>query len=189
MPRRLTGQAGDPCQLPPTIKSRGKQTAVGDKAAKLNKPAASTGDATALSPSPSLETTLFDRLLAMHGDRIKRTLTVQYRYGLGLRLGSSHSMHERIMAFPSHEMYDNLLIADDAVKGRLLSDLVAEPSEAQADELIEPLVFFDTAGADFFERSDAEDSLHADSKSNENEATIVVRHVDALVRRGARGGG
>lgn len=87
------------------------------------------------------------------------------------------------MAFPSREMYDDLLTADDAVKERLLSDLVPEASDAQAEELIEPLVFFDTAGADFLERSDADDSLHADSKSNENEATIVVRHVDALVRR------
>lgn len=32
-----------------------------------------------LSPPRSLETTLFDRLLAMHGPRMKRMLNVQYR--------------------------------------------------------------------------------------------------------------
>lgn len=91
-------------------------------------------------------------------------------------------MHERIMAFPSREMYDDQLVADDDVRDRLLADLVPDATDDQAEDLIEPLVFFDTAGATFFERSDAEDSLHADSKSNENEATIVVRHVEALVR-------
>jgi hypothetical protein len=40
----------------------------------------------------TLETTLFDRLLALHGTSIKRMLTVQYR------------MHEKIMQFPSAEL-------------------------------------------------------------------------------------
>jgi hypothetical protein len=40
----------------------------------------------------TLETTLFDRLLALHGPAIKRMLTTQYR------------MHEKIMRFPSDEL-------------------------------------------------------------------------------------
>lgn len=91
------------------------------------------------------------------------------------------------MSFPSAEMYDGRLVADDAVKARLLTDLVVEADpDPPSDELVEPLVFIDTAGSSMFERSDADDSLHADSKSNENEATLVVRHVETLVRRRRR---
>ena len=85
--RRLISQAGDPCQLPPTIKSRGNKG--GGKAPVDAAPATTTdaqGRVLALKPSASLETTLFDRLLSMHGDRIKRTLTVQYRCAHSVRL-------------------------------------------------------------------------------------------------------
>jgi hypothetical protein len=47
---------------------------------------------TLATPRMTLETTLFDRLLALHGTSIKRMLTVQYR------------MHEKIMQFPSAEL-------------------------------------------------------------------------------------
>ncbi|RMX80651.1 hypothetical protein D0868_16118, partial [Hortaea werneckii] len=63
------------------------------------------------SSSASLETTLFDRLLALHGPTIKRMLTTQYR------------MHETIMAFPSAALYDSKLQAADSVRARLLKDL------------------------------------------------------------------
>jgi DNA polymerase alpha-associated DNA helicase A len=76
-----------------------------------------------------MATTLFDRLLKLHGSSIKRALNVQYR------------MHEKIMRFPSDAMYGGSLIAADGVKARKLSDLDGvQPDE----ELDEPVVFIDS---------------------------------------------
>jgi DNA polymerase alpha-associated DNA helicase A len=87
-----------------------------------------------LKPPSTLETTLFDRLLKLHGSRVKRALNVQYR------------MHEKIMQFPSDAMYGGSLIAADSVKARRLSDLEGiEPNE----ELDEPVVFIDSLFPEF----------------------------------------
>lgn len=162
--------AGDHLQLPPTIKSLNSKSKP-----KKSKDA---GDAVS---GPSLETTLFDRLLALHGPSIKRMLTTQYR------------MHEKIMRFPSDELYEGKLVAADAVRARLLKDL---PYEVEAnDETSEPLVFIDTQGGDFPEKAEEDDeptkksirsSLFGDSKSNEMEAALVRLHVKALVDSGVR---
>lgn len=159
--------AGDHLQLPPTIKSLNTKTKTTAKeGGKVPKGA-------------TLETTLFDRLLALHGPSIKRMLTTQYR------------MHEKIMRFPSDELYDSKLIAADAVKDRLLKDL---PYDVQAcDDTTEPLIFIDTQGGDFPEKEDDEEapknakaSLRGDSKSNEMEALLVKQHVRALVDAGVK---
>ncbi|KAJ4860806.1 AAA domain-containing protein [Trichoderma breve] len=146
--------AGDHLQLPPTIKS-------------LN------------SKVKAKETTLFDRLLALHGPSIKRMLTTQYR------------MHEKIMRFPSDELYDSELIAADAVKARLLKDL--EYDVENNEDTTEPVIFIDTQGGDFLERNEDDDkenpkkgSLHGESKSNEMEAALVRLHVKQLVEAGVR---
>lgn len=126
-----------------------------------------------------LEVTLFDRLLALHGPEIKRMLTTQYR------------MHEKIMAFPSAELYESKLIAAEAVKSRLLKDL---PYGVEAtDETSEPLVFIDTQGGDFPETKEEEEvgkragkGMLGDSKSNEMEAGLVLQHVKKLVAAGVR---
>lgn len=129
----------------------------------------------------SLETTLFDRLLALHGSSIKRMLTTQYR------------MHERIMRFPSDELYGSELIAADAVKARLLTAL--EYDIEDGEDTNEPLIFIDTQGGDFPERNEEEDkdnpkkgksSLHGESKSNDMEAALVRRHVKQLVGAGLK---
>lgn len=154
--------AGDHLQLPPTIKSNPKSD--GGKAGK--------GES-----GYNLETTLFDRMLALHGSSIKRMLTTQYR------------MHENIMAFPSTALYESKLIAANAVKTRLLSDL---PHVHDTDDTREPLVFIDTQGDDFAEQPEDEDdpsatprkSLLGGSKSNELEAGLVKMHVKALVEAG-----
>lgn len=159
--------AGDHLQLPPTIKSLNSKT----------KPKAKEGEK--LSKGATLETTLFDRLLALHGPSIKRMLTTQYR------------MHERIMRFPSDELYESKLIAADAVKDRLLKDL---PYEVEAnDDTSEPLIFIDTQGGDFPEKQEEQDSaksvkasLYGESKSNEMEAALVKQHVRSLVDAGLR---
>ncbi|KAJ0121072.1 dna helicase [Diaporthe amygdali] len=159
--------AGDHLQLPPTIKSLNSKT----------KTSAKNGDK--VPKGATLETTLFDRLLALHGPSIKRMLTTQYR------------MHEKIMRFPSDELYDSKLIAADAVKDRLLKDL---PYDVQTcDDTTEPLIFIDTQGGDFPEKEDEEEtpkkakaSLRGDSKSNEMEALLVKQHVRTLVDAGVK---
>ena len=162
--------AGDHLQLPPTIKSSNSHS----KPAKDKlEPQKTKKDM----PSTTLEVTLFDRLLKMHGSSIKRMLTTQYR------------MHEKIMRFPSDEMYESKLIAADAVKARLLTGL---PYDVQdTDDTREPLLFYDTQGGDFPERAEDENAdktskgaMLSDSKSNEMEAVLVNIHVQNLVNAG-----
>lgn len=156
--------AGDHLQLPPTIKSLNSKT----KPKSKDVPKGAT-----------LETTLFDRLLALHGPSIKRMLTTQYR------------MHDAIMRFPSDELYESKLIAADSVKDRLLKDL---PYEVEAgDDTTEPLIFIDTQGGDFPEKEEDENSpkgvkasLHGESKSNEMEAALVKQHVRSLIDAGVK---
>lgn len=197
--------AGDHLQLPPTVKSRdtkklstntkskekeknnGKDKHKGQAAVKeeddkrdqiektLKESAGSTNGLT-------LETTLFDRLLSLHGPSIKRMLTTQYR------------MHSTIMAFPSAELYEGKLAAADAVKSRLLKDLPYEV--ADTEDTREPLVFWDTQGGDFPEMVEEEDeggggkvsksTLLGDSKSNPSEALLATRHVSRLVEAGVK---
>jgi len=161
--------AGDHLQLPPTIKS----TASKPKAEK---------DTTDSKAPSSLETTLFDRLLTLHGPSIKRMLTTQYR------------MHEKIMRFPSDEMYESALLAAPSVANSLLTTLPYPVEET--DDTIEPLVFYDTQGGDFPEAADSysdppadgkppsKGSLLNDSKSNPSEALLVKKHVSKLVAAG-----
>ncbi|CVK89028.1 related to HCS1-DNA helicase A [Fusarium mangiferae] len=161
--------AGDHLQLPPTIKSSN---------AKVKAPVKDGGTVT---KGTTLEITLFDRLLALHGPSIKRMLTTQYR------------MHESIMRFPSDELYDSKLIAADVVKHRLLKDLEYEVQDNE--DTNEPVIFIDTQGGDFPEKNEEDDKetprkgragLHGDSKSNEMEAALVQQHVRQLVGAGVR---
>ncbi|KAL0938988.1 uncharacterized protein CTRU02_205598 [Colletotrichum truncatum] len=162
--------AGDHLQLPPTIKSLNS---------KVKK--APTEDGEKQIKGMTLETTLFDRLLALHGSSIKRMLTTQYR------------MHEKIMRFPSDELYDGRLIAAEAVKERLLKDLPYEVEDTE--DTNEPLIFIDTQGGDYPEKSEDDDkdavkkakfSLHGESKSNEMEAELVRQHAKSLVDAGVK---
>lgn len=158
--------AGDHLQLPPTVKSAVQKSKEADQNGERQK----TGDF-------SLETTLFDRLLSMHGPGIKRMLTTQYR------------MHEGIMRFPSDELYESKLVAAESVSSRLLTDLPYEVEET--DDTKEPVVFWDTQGGDFTEKVEDEDvakkeALLGESKSNDMEALVVARHVDNLVQAGVR---
>ncbi|KAJ9662828.1 hypothetical protein H2201_005909, partial [Coniosporium apollinis] len=164
--------AGDHLQLPPTIKSLNSK-------AKPPKEAKAAKDENVVK-NMTLETTLFDRLLALHGPSIKRMLTTQYR------------MHEKIMAFPSKELYEGKLVAADGVKARLLKDLPYEVKDTEDSR--EPVVFWDTQGGDFPEKTEDEEvgkkagkgmSL-GESKSNELEAALVKLHVRNLVDAGVR---
>lgn len=163
--------AGDHLQLPPTVKSSVKGSNSMIDIVSGSHPSNSMLEA------ESLETTLFDRLLALHGPSIKRMLTTQYR------------MHEKIMRFPSDELYESQLIAADSVKGHLLTSLPYLVQET--DDTTSPLVFWDTQGGDFLERFEIDDdfkktraSIMSDSKSNEMEALLVKHHVQNLIVAG-----
>jgi len=160
--------AGDHLQLPPTIKSMNSKIKPKDKK-----------DEEGHIKGMTLETTLFDRLLKMHGPGIKRMLTTQYR------------MHEKIMRFPSDELYESRLVAADGVKARLLKDLPYAVEETE--DTIEPLIFFDTQGGDYPEKSEEEEvdkkagkGMMGESKSNEMEALLVRQHVKNLVDAGVK---
>jgi DNA polymerase alpha-associated DNA helicase A len=167
--------AGDHLQLPPTIKSTELETKKKISKTKSQEPE---GDSSSKSlKGVKLEITMFDRLLALHGPSIKRMLTTQYR------------MHEKIMQFPSDELYEGKLIAADFVKDRLLKDLPYDVEET--DDTKEPVVFIDTQGGDFSEKAEDEDlamkgGLLSESKSNEMEAKLAVNHVESLIDAGIR---
>ncbi|KAG9661741.1 DNA helicase, partial [Aureobasidium melanogenum] len=156
--------AGDHLQLPPTIKS---------SSSKSTKQNSTTGQG-----GVDLETTLFDRMLDLYGDSIKRMLTIQYR------------MHEKINAFPSAALYESKLMAAESVKARLLKDLPYDVEETE--DTTEPVVFWDTQGGEFHEKTDDDDepksksSLLGESKSNELEAAIVKKHAQSLVDAGVK---
>ncbi|RUS13904.1 AAA domain-containing protein, partial [Endogone sp. FLAS-F59071] len=155
--------AGDHLQLPPTVKY---QTQIPSTTA-LSAPHA-------LSPSHvTLSTTLFDRLLSFHGPRVKRMLTIQYR------------MHDAIMHFPSTELYDSQLVADPSVAKRLLCQM---EGVRETEYTGVPVVFIDTAGCGMEEGKEEEMVGEGESKWNEGEVEIVVKHIEALVEAGVREG-
>ncbi|EIM87529.1 P-loop containing nucleoside triphosphate hydrolase protein [Stereum hirsutum FP-91666 SS1] len=131
-----------------------------------------------LRPPRTLETTMFERLEKLYGPGIKRMLTVQYR------------MHEQIAQFPSQVMYNSKLQAHPSVASHLLCDLSNvntdgddnskdEEDNVDKEVLRTPVVFFDTAGCEYFERTEGDGD--EGSKCNENEATVVRKWVEQLV--------
>lgn len=95
------------------------------------------------------------------------------------------------MRFPSDELYEAKLVAADGVKARLLTELPYEVDETE--DTIEPLIFFDTQGGDFPEKSEEENvdkragkGIMGESKSNEMEAALVKHHVQNLVDAGVK---
>ena len=144
--------------------------------------------------STSLTTTLFSRLLALHGDGIRRMLEVSYRF------------NNKICSFPSRRLYGGALVAAKAVKDRRLTDLEGVYDE----EMEEQVIFIDSelelwrlwwlaksgllmgcvfgvvctaAGAGMYERAPEgkQGSYGTESKANENEAQLCLEYVDELV--------
>ena len=172
--------AGDHLQLPPTIKSLDSHHSPPTET--KSHPNVQGTDKPNSGPS-TLETTLFDRLLSLHGPSIKCMLTTQYR------------MHASIMAFPSAAMYSSKLLAAPSVAARLLTHLPYPVIETE--DTLAPLVFWDTQGGDFPEldiqhnnnNDDAPSKstlLNDSSKSNPSEVIVVERHVAALVEAGVK---
>ncbi|KAI9791533.1 MAG: hypothetical protein M1833_001517 [Piccolia ochrophora] len=161
--------AGDHLQLPPTVKSLNSKAKTRDADGKRENRGGGT-----------LETTLFDRLLKLHGQAIKRMLTTQYR------------MHEAIMKFPSEELYGGHLAAAEGVEHHLLTDLPYEV--ALTDDTSEPVVYWDTQGGNFPEKSEDSEvqprkaTALGESRSNDMEAALARLHVVHLVEAGVRPG-
>ncbi len=121
---------------------------------------------TVLSPEAArqgLSRSLFERLLEAHPN-------------IGRMLCEQHRMHERIMAFPSRELYAGALRAHPNVAGHLLTDL--EGVRGPGLEL--PVVFLDTAGKGF----DDEAGEDGESRRNPQEAALVAERVRALLEAG-----
>lgn len=125
--------AGDHKQLPPTI---------------LNQEAKERG----------LEETLFERMLEVHGDKIKEMLEKQYR------------MNTDIMDFSSEEFYDGELEADGTVAEHKL-EVSGEPSGRLMEQVFDPeniVLFLDSKGN--WPESSRQGST---SKENKKEAEMV----------------
>ena len=93
-------------------------------------------------------------------------------------------MHNQICAFPSKTLYGSKLKSHASVASHLLHDLSNSQADSEEDEkdlLQTPVVFFDTAGCEYFERLDGDGDGDEGSRCNENEATIVSNWVDKLV--------
>ncbi|GAA5795203.1 hypothetical protein HPULCUR_000557 [Helicostylum pulchrum] len=146
---------GDHLQLPPTILSQVKN--VQDPRAK------------GLSILNNLSYTLFDRLMYMHGEKIKRTLTMQYR------------MHEEIMKFSSQELYENKLVAHESVAGHLLMDL---PNVNSCESTNSPLMLIDTGDASVFHETKKSRKGVERSSANDMEVVLVEKHIEILMQKG-----
>ena len=92
-------------------------------------------------------------------------------------------MHSQICAFPSKILYASKLESHPSVANHLLRDLGnahANTDEDANEILTTPVVFFDTAGCEYYERAESSDGDEG-SKSNENEAMVVKNWIAKLV--------
>ncbi len=99
-------------------------------------------------------------------------------------------MNENIAMFPSNTLYLSKLVSASSVATRRLIDLptITDPeSEDAKDVLSETLVFFDTADAEMYERTEGGSlpgggaSAADGSRYNENEAEVVCMWAKKLV--------
>jgi len=84
-------------------------------------------------------------------------------------------------------LYSSALKSDPAVASHLLLDLPSvKDSDDTTDVVRVPVLFFDTAGCEYFERVDGgnEGAVDEGSRCNENEAALVKFWVDKLVTAG-----
>ena len=106
------------------------------------------------------------------------------RAELVLMLDEQYRMNASIMAWSSNEFYHGQLSAPDSVRQRTLTQLkgVLDDPLTRA-----PIVFIDTAGCDMLEDADdpasssTPSSLFSQSKSNQHEVALVLRHVRHLL--------
>lgn len=98
-------------------------------------------------------------------------------------------MGAKIASFPSKTLYQSRLQSYSANASGLLSDLPNVSGEKEYEDIVGPgteVVFWDTAGAEFWERNEGDSGILVNgddggSLCNENEAEIVKRWVQGLV--------
>jgi len=132
--------AGDHLQLPPTVLSAAAQVG-------------------------GLGVSLFERLVALHGDAVKVTLTEQHR------------MHQAIMRFPSEALYGGALTAHPSVATALLP---LPPGGVVPPEAVAPFLMIDTSGRGFEEATPP----GSDSRENEGEAALCAAEVERILALG-----
>jgi len=130
--------AGDHRQLPPTV---------------LSQEAAAGG----------LASSLFERLLALHGDPVRQMLREQYR------------MNAELMELPSRAFYGGELRAHPSVAGRTLATVLPGTTLDAP-----PLLFLDTAGKGWEEVAPE----GSESLENPGEAEVVIARARALLAAG-----
>jgi superfamily I DNA and/or RNA helicase len=130
--------AGDHRQLPPTVLS----------------PDAAEG---------GLATSLFERLLALHGDPVRQMLREQYR------------MNAELMELPSRTFYGGELRAHPSVAGRTLATVLPGTTLDAP-----PLLFLDSAGKGWEEVS----PQGSESLENPGEAEVIIARARALLIAG-----
>lgn len=150
--------AGDNKQLPPTIKTLPSQSLANKKTFN------------------ALNTTIFDRLEKAYDKTFISFLNTQYR------------MNEKIMEFPSRQMYDGQVVSGDVNRHILLSDLSNSEISIEKDEILnEPVLWYDTqCDLGFMEDQKTESSSPNkndifNSKSNINEVYIALKHIERLI--------
>ncbi|MEE3373143.1 MAG: AAA domain-containing protein [Planctomycetota bacterium] len=109
---------------------------------------------------------LMQRLIEHYGERVTRRLAIQYR------------MHQTIMEFSSACFYDDALVAHPSVKHHTLADLIGPASDLEID----PVTFYDTAGAGWDEEQEPEGL----SRRNPAEGKFVLEQVGYLCDAGIR---
>lgn len=84
-------------------------------------------------------------------------------------------------------MYHSKLSNHESVAKHLLRDLPNISSDTADDErdiLETPVVFFDTAGCEYYERLENDGVGDEGSRCNENEAAVVKNWIEQLVHAG-----
>ncbi|CAO3611048.1 unnamed protein product [Mucor hiemalis] len=147
--------AGDHKQLPPTVLSAKFST--------------STTTYQGMSTLNQLTYTLFDRLLDMYGDKVKRMLSIQYR------------MNQKIMKFSSSTLYDNKLIAHESVANHLLHDI---PSVKKTDNTKDPVIMIDTREEKMRHEAKGSGQFDKQSTANNFEVKIVANQIKKLINDG-----
>ena len=142
-------------------------------AARLSPKLIIAGDHLQLPPTvmheKELERTLFERLCKLYCDApCYNLLRTQYR------------MNRLIMNTVNDRMYGGRLEAHPTVANHTLSTI-------NSNELIEsPLVLYDTSGLGYMETSTEEVLVLAESKSNDGEARIAIKHIENLLECGVK---
>ncbi len=112
-----------------------------------------------------LARSLLERVVDHYGEAITRPLIVQYR------------MHTDIAEFSSARFYQGMLQAHESVASHRLCDL---PHVIDSPLTADPVMFIDTAGADWMEETDPD----GQSKRNPEEGAFVLRKVRELLAAG-----